>query len=151
MQGIAAIGVEKYKNFLGENTPRPPPPTLNAIPHHLSFLYARYSMVPFCRWPPHWRILKKCPESHGYNREISWGSGKMSWYSVIFRHIPPYSAIFRDIPPYSVILRHIPWYSGIPGFHNTQKTRRRLEVQLHREKKKGRWYQRELHGGNIIR
>jgi hypothetical protein len=35
MQGIAAIGVEKYKNFLGENTPRPhtPPPTLNAIPH----------------------------------------------------------------------------------------------------------------------
>ena len=25
MQGIAAIGVEKYKNFLGENTPRPPP------------------------------------------------------------------------------------------------------------------------------
>jgi hypothetical protein len=24
MQGIAAIGVEKYKNFLGENIPRPP-------------------------------------------------------------------------------------------------------------------------------
>jgi hypothetical protein len=33
-------------------------------------------------------------------------SGKMSWYSVIFRHIPRYSAIFRDIPPYSVIFRH---------------------------------------------
>ena len=24
MQGIAAIGVEKYKIFMGENTPRPP-------------------------------------------------------------------------------------------------------------------------------
>jgi hypothetical protein len=38
MQGIAAIRVEKYKNFLGENTPRPPPPTLNAIPHQ-TFCY----------------------------------------------------------------------------------------------------------------
>jgi hypothetical protein len=39
MQGIAAIGVEKYKNFLGENTPNPPPlPTLNAIPHQ-TFCY----------------------------------------------------------------------------------------------------------------
>jgi hypothetical protein len=36
MQGIAAIGVEKYKNFLGENTPDPP--TLNAIPHQ-TFCY----------------------------------------------------------------------------------------------------------------
>jgi hypothetical protein len=35
-------------------------------------------------------------------------SGKMPWYSVLF----------RDITPYSVIFRHIPWYSGIPGFHN---------------------------------
>jgi hypothetical protein len=33
-------------------------------------------------------------------------SGKMSWHSVLFRHIPWYSAIFRDIPPYSVIFRH---------------------------------------------
>jgi hypothetical protein len=29
-------------------------------------------------------------------------SGKMSWYSVIFRHIPWYSAIFRDIPAFRV-------------------------------------------------
>jgi hypothetical protein len=35
-------------------------------------------------------------------------SGKMSWYSVIIRHIPWYSAIFRDIPPYSAIFRDIP-------------------------------------------
>jgi hypothetical protein len=25
-EGIAFIGVEKYKKFLGEDTPRPPPP-----------------------------------------------------------------------------------------------------------------------------
>jgi hypothetical protein len=37
MQEIAAIELEKYKNFLGENTPRPPP-TLNAIPHQ-TFCY----------------------------------------------------------------------------------------------------------------
>jgi hypothetical protein len=37
MQGIAAIGVEKYKNFLGENTPRSPL-LLNAIPHQ-TFCY----------------------------------------------------------------------------------------------------------------
>jgi hypothetical protein len=29
--------------------------------NHLSFLHTWYSMVPFCSWPPHWRILKKCP------------------------------------------------------------------------------------------
>jgi hypothetical protein len=36
MQGIAVIGVEKYKDFLGENTSRLPPHThtlLNAILH----------------------------------------------------------------------------------------------------------------------
>ena len=39
MQEIAAIELEKYKHFLGENTPRPPPPpTLNAIPHQ-TFCY----------------------------------------------------------------------------------------------------------------
>jgi hypothetical protein len=32
MQEIAVIGVEKYKNVLGENTPRPTT-LLNAIPH----------------------------------------------------------------------------------------------------------------------
>jgi hypothetical protein len=57
MQGIAAIGVEKYKNFLGENTPTPPPPPYikcDTAPNfllpknHLSFLYARYSITgPF--------------------------------------------------------------------------------------------------------
>ena len=60
MQGIAAIGVEKYKYFLGENTPDPPPPyfkcdtTPNILlpTNHLSFLYARYSMVPFVRCTP---------------------------------------------------------------------------------------------------
>jgi hypothetical protein len=36
MQGIAVIGVEKYKTFLGENTPRPL--LLNAIPHQ-TFCY----------------------------------------------------------------------------------------------------------------
>jgi hypothetical protein len=34
MQGIAVIGIEKYKNFLGDNTPDPPL-LLNAIPHQL--------------------------------------------------------------------------------------------------------------------
>jgi hypothetical protein len=46
-------------------------------------------------------------------RDVQVYSGKMSWYSVIFRDIPWYSGIFRDIPPYSVIFRHIPWYSVI--------------------------------------
>jgi hypothetical protein len=41
-------------------------------------------------------------------RDVPVYSGKISWYSAIFRDIPWYSAIFRDIPP----------YSGIPGFHN---------------------------------
>ena len=35
-------------------------------------------------------------------------SGKMSWYSAIFRDIPPYSVIFRHIPWYSAIFRDIP-------------------------------------------
>jgi hypothetical protein len=39
MQGIAVIGVEKYKNFLGENTTQTPLPLLvNAIPHQ-TFCY----------------------------------------------------------------------------------------------------------------
>jgi hypothetical protein len=39
MHGIAVIGVEKYKHFLGENTSRPPPPPLlNAILHQ-NFCY----------------------------------------------------------------------------------------------------------------
>jgi hypothetical protein len=38
MQGIAVIGVEKYKNFLGEITPIPLPLLLNAIPHQ-TFYY----------------------------------------------------------------------------------------------------------------
>jgi hypothetical protein len=42
----------------------------------------------------------------GKYRNVPVYSGKMSWYSVIFRHIPWYSGIFRDIPPYSVIFRH---------------------------------------------
>jgi hypothetical protein len=51
-------------------------------------------------------------------RDVQVYSGKMSRYSVIFRHIPWYSAIFRDIPVYSAKFRYIPWYSGILGFHN---------------------------------
>jgi hypothetical protein len=56
MHGIAVIGVEKYKNFLGEYTLRPPrPPTIKCdttpnilLPtNHLSFLHTRYSMVPW--------------------------------------------------------------------------------------------------------
>jgi hypothetical protein len=69
MQGIAAIGVEKYKNFLGENTPRPPyfkcdtTPNVLLPTNHLSFLYAWYSMVPFCRWPPTDEFLKNALSS----------------------------------------------------------------------------------------
>jgi hypothetical protein len=74
MQEIAAIGVEKYKYFLGENTPRPLPPTLNAIPHqtfcyqqaiyHFSTLGIVWSLFIDA---PHWRILKKCPgNSYGW-------------------------------------------------------------------------------------
>jgi hypothetical protein len=50
MQGIAAIGVEKYKNFLGENTPYfkcDTTPNFLLPTNHLSFLYVRYSMVLF--------------------------------------------------------------------------------------------------------
>jgi hypothetical protein len=36
-------------------------------------------------------------------------SGKMSWYSVIFRHIPPYSAIFRDIPIREPVGKLVNW------------------------------------------
>ena len=65
--GIAVIGVEKYKIFLGVNTPRPPYYEMRynikifVTNNHLLFLHNWYSMVPFCSWPPHWRILKKCP------------------------------------------------------------------------------------------
>jgi hypothetical protein len=38
MQGIAVIGEEKYKNFLGENTSRHPPPPPRVIPHQ-TFCY----------------------------------------------------------------------------------------------------------------
>jgi hypothetical protein len=41
--GIAVIGVEKYKNFLGENIPRPPI-LLNAIPHQ-TFCYQQPSII----------------------------------------------------------------------------------------------------------
>jgi hypothetical protein len=60
MQGIAAIGVEKCPTIKCDITPNFLLPT-----NHLSFLHIRYSMVPFCRSPPppHWRILKKCPEA----------------------------------------------------------------------------------------
>jgi hypothetical protein len=55
--GIAVIGVEKYKTFLGEYSSRPPPPHyLNAILHqifcyqqtyHLSTLGIIWSLGPF--------------------------------------------------------------------------------------------------------
>jgi hypothetical protein len=38
----------------------------------------------------------------GKYRDVPVYSGKMSWYSVIFRHIPWYSGIFRDIPAFRV-------------------------------------------------
>ena len=56
----------KIQKFSGGEYPQTPP-TLNAIPHqtfcyqqtiYLSFLYARYSMVPFCRCPPTDEFLK---------------------------------------------------------------------------------------------
>jgi hypothetical protein len=53
-------------------------------------------------------FINSCMATIGKYCDVPVYSGKMSWYSVLF----------RDIPEYSVIFRHIPWYSGIPGFHN---------------------------------
>jgi hypothetical protein len=48
-------------------------------------------------------ITNSCMATIGKYRDVPVYSGKMSWYSGIFRDIPPYSMIF-----------------GIPGFHNAQ-------------------------------
>ena len=63
----------KIQKFSGGEYPRPPPtyfkcdttPNFLLPTNHLSFLYARYSMVPFCRWPPPTdEFLKKCPDEN---------------------------------------------------------------------------------------
>jgi hypothetical protein len=63
----------KIQKFSGGEYPRPPPPPTSKcdttpnflLPtNHLSFFHTRYSMVPFCKWPPHWQILKKCPGNY---------------------------------------------------------------------------------------
>jgi hypothetical protein len=69
--GIAVIGVEKYKNFLGENIPRPtikcdttPNVLLPTTIYHFSTLGIVWSLPP--PLPPHRRILKNAQHSKEY-------------------------------------------------------------------------------------
>ena len=105
--GISVIGVEKYKNFLGENTPRPPYYLMRfhtkhfVTNNHLSFLHTWYSMVPFCRCPPppHWRTLKKCfnyvlgmPKGHIF----AWWRTWFFCYSSVDNVLSPSRAVARE-------------------------------------------------------
>jgi hypothetical protein len=82
---ISVLRVEKYKKFLGENTPRPTPllvytyhTKLFVTNNHLSSLHTQYSMVPFCRCPPPRQVLKKSPVFKSF-RCMKTGHGLGLW------------------------------------------------------------------------